>query len=762
MDKTDQTQGENDPLANEMPRSPSDIADRGAHSSAAIHKDSGYSRTQSDLPPGDSPGGAKIATAAADEGEGSTPFDKTVHVENLRNTDWLISKASSIYTESTTYLETNITDTWERNLAHFNSEHSDKSQKNPKRSRLFRPKTRAMIKKSEAAMTVAAFSTQDYVQISAQDPTNEVQNISAAITKNIMQYRLDNRMPWFQTVIGAWQDTKNYGICITHNYWNFELDMEIVPVFDDEGKPLRNEDGKLLGEQKPTILVDEMCCDNVPPENLRFDPMCDWRNPASSSPYLVYLHPMYASDVQKRMQVIDPKTGAAAWREYSLDQIVATARNNYDRTRQAREGDKRVNPADMGKDKENTTVWAHMNILRVNGKDYVYWTLGTELLLTQPIPLTQAYPHLRRGERPFTIGTATIETHRNYPAGDSQQMAGIQKEINTIANQRMDNVKLVLNKRYFVRRGGQVDLDALIRNTPGGGVMMNDTDRDVKTISTNDVTSSSYQEQDRLAMEADDLTGNFSQGSAQPNNNNAGSVGGLSLMHQDAGAVGDYGIRVFMETWMAPTLKQFVRMIHKFETDEVILALAAKQSSLWKKFSVSIVTDEILQQELVMKVDIGIGMTDPMRRVERLLFAIERTAQLPGMAERLKSTKISDEIFGTLGYRDGARFYMSDEEMKEAGVGSEPPPDVALKQQELEHRRADSEARNEREMRRLEMEAQLGFAKLALEKEITLEKLYRTLGIEEQKIKTQRDSVAVREANKIHELAFAQKNGKGI
>ena len=73
-----------------------------------------------------------------------------------------------------------------------------------------------------------------------------------------------------------------------------------------------------------------------------------------------------------------------------------------------------------------TTVWAHMNIMKVNGEDIVWWTLGTELVLTDPMKLTEAYPHLKEGQRPFTIGFSNIEAHKNYPASDNELAEGNQ------------------------------------------------------------------------------------------------------------------------------------------------------------------------------------------------------------------------------------------------------------------------------------------------------------------------------------------------
>ena len=68
----------------------------------------------------------------------------------------------------------------------------------------------------------------------------------------------------------------------------------------------------------------------------------------------------------------------------------------------------------------------------------------------------------------------------------------LQEEANDLQNQRMDNVKLVLNKRWFAKRGKNVDLPALVRNVPGRVVLMDDPAADVVENNWPDVTSSSF------------------------------------------------------------------------------------------------------------------------------------------------------------------------------------------------------------------------------------------------------------------------------
>jgi hypothetical protein len=462
--------------------------------------------------------------------------------------------------------------------------------------------------------------------------------------------------------------------------------------------------------------------------------------------------------------MLDPKTGQPVWKRHALGDLLATRRKNYDRTRQAREGRQRIDPADEQHGSAYTMLWAHMNIVNVNGEDILFWTMGTELLLTDPMPLHEAFPHLQRGERPFTVGFSTIEAFRNYPAGDVEQASGIQEEINIIANQRLDNVKLVLNKRYYVKRGSQVDLDALIRNVPGGGVMMNDPEKDVQTVDTRDVTGSSYQEQDRLSVELDELVGSFSQTSVQSNKNLNETVGGMEAMQSGAGAVQDYGLRVFFETWVEPTLRQLVRLEQRYETDEVILGLAKNRAQLYQRYGINEITDTLLMQELTVRVNVGVGNTDPQRRVEKLMFAVKNAAGLPQMAERLKSEDVADEIFGTLGYKDATRFFRNDQEQEQYSKENpqQPPMEMQIKMKEQEMHEKDNAARDRREIMKLEMTAQLGFAKLLLDRGMSHDEVMLKLGIEKMHDKTTRQTKALDNVVQLKEHTLRRETGAGV
>ena len=749
--------------------------------------DNGYSRTQGDLPvgaknisplpPTNGLGGMTVPDIAGglvgnemqsgevsseqDEGPGAPPSAKAVHM--MPNDEWCLTKAMDIYVNSRDYLEANVTLTWERSLHHFRSEHgpgTPYTRGDWRRARTFRPKTRANVKAQEAAHAQAAFSTADFLQVTAYDQSDPQQVISSHITKNLVQHRLSTApWNWFVTAQGAYQDTKVYGVCISHQYWMFEQVEEIVPAFDDSGLPIMGEGAHAntpMGYSEMRTVVDMPVCDLLPPECFLFDPMCDWRNPAQTSPYLCMMLGMYAGEVMQRMKKNDPKTGQPLWRHHAMSQILSTRQDNSDnRTRRAREGRRRVDPTMETAAQEYTIVWAHLNICREGGVDVAWWTLGTELMLTDPVPLSEMYPHLKPGERPFVVGFSVVEAHRNYPAGDVEQIAPLQTEINDIANQRLDNVRLVLNKRYFIRRGSQMDLDALMRNIPGGGVMTNDPEKDVQVVNTPDVTGSSYQEQDRLSSDLDELVGGFGAQAAQGAGKMVDRAGSLDAIQGAAGAVQDYSIKLFFSTWMEPVLRQFVKMEQMYETDEVVLATAAKQSPLWQRYGSSTVSDELLQHDLVTVVDVGMGNTDPVKRIQKLTFGLGAVMQLPDMARRVKSADVADEIMGALGYKDSARFFMNDQELQEhmkTTPPPPPPPEIAMKQAELQQRGQIEAARDKRETAQAAMDHEWRMGQLQHQTEQGHLKTMTQEAIADKKDKTMRDIGAAKESNRLAEV----------
>jgi hypothetical protein len=591
--------------------------------------------------------------------------------------NWL-DIASEAFTASTNYLDANWRKGWERNIALFQSRHPDGSKYNSTaykhRSRLFRPKTKSVVRKNEAAAAAAFFANVDVVQTEPENDGDPMQVASSELMNELLNYRLTKTIPWFMILMGAIQTAQVISFVASYQYWKYreKTSKQYEPVLDDLGEPLTNEEGSQYVRESESVEVveDKPCIELIPPENIRFDPGADWTDIVGSSPYIIRMVPMYVDDVRQMMKANDPKTGQPKWKEYSEGEI-RQAMVDYDTTRQQRENKRQDPKADNNAPmKEFEIVWCHENFVRINGEEMVYWTLGTQHLLTDPIPLKQAYFH---GERPIVIGYAVLEAFKAVPDSLVAIGAELQKEANETVNQRRDNVSLVLNKRYIVKRNAQVDIDSLLRNVPGAVTMANNPAEDVQEMNWPDVTGSAYQEQDRLNVDFDELTGNFSQGSVQTNRSLNETVGGMRLMAGGANQLTEYLLRTFVETWVEPVLGQLVKLEQAYETDVTVLGLAGGRAQLQQKYGVDQITDELLNQELTVRVNVGLGATDPQSRIGKFMLALKTYGETMAMIPDANPEAVRREIFALAGYKDGSRFFKDG-----------PPPAMQQMQQQMQ------------------------------------------------------------------------------
>lgn len=606
-------------------------------------------------------------------------MDDAIENENLaeevhEDDSWLI-KARDAFEQSTDWFDASIRANVEKSMAHFNNKHAPGSKYHSEsykyRAKGFRPKTRASIRRNEAAAATAFFSTADVVSITAENAEDAAQTVSAAVLTELLNYRLDDSVPWFLTLVGAYQDALNVGVAISHQYWDFEEEVKQFPVMDEMGAGIIGQDGEMQMQDARRILSDKPVIDVIAIENFRISPASDWRDPIGSTPYLVEMIPMFIGDVEAKMK-------SGEWIEHEESAIQQATSEQYDSIQAARDGKKRTDGRDVSHATSDfNTVWVHRNIIRDDGEDVIFYTLGTHLLLSEPVLLREQYKHLRHGERPYVMGYCMIEAHKSYPSGLNELTSSLQEEANDINNQRRDNVSLILNKRYFARRTANVDYKSLTRNVPGSVTLVDDINGDIRWDSPGEVTGSSYQEQDRINMDYDELAGAFSPGSIASNRQLGETVGGMNMLQGDANVLTEYQLRVFAETWAEPVLKQMVRMEQAYETDEIVLAIAGQRAQTLQKFGVSEISDAMLHGMVNVRVNVGFGATNPQQRIERLAKGLQAVGSFaPQIMQGLDGEQVVGEVFGALGYKDGKRFFPK--------LGQDQDPQIAQMQQSIQ------------------------------------------------------------------------------
>ncbi|MBF0131804.1 MAG: hypothetical protein HQL75_04350 [Magnetococcales bacterium] len=573
-------------------------------------------------------------------------------IPEIPDETWL-KLSQEAYEGSREWMERNLRRQWRRNLANFRSRHPDGSKYHSelykRRSSLFRPKTRNALRRNEAHAAAAFFQNSELVSLEPRDDGDLRQLASAEVFKEIIHHRLDKDIPWFQTLIGAFQDSMVHGICVSKQTWEYTEEMRTVEtvltdpmtgqvICDARGEPI------IHRRMEMVRVVDRPRIELLEPENIRLDAGSDWRDPIRSSPFVIHIIPMRLDEIKRKME--------GGWRSLDEEAILAAASETeaFNDSIQSQRQD-RIPDTGRRSIRAFSILNVHENFIRRDGQEWVFFTLGSKALLSDPVLVTEVYPH----GRPFVMGTCIIEAHRLYPAGLVELSQDLQSAINEVQNQRFDNVQLVLNKRYFARRGSGVDLKSLTRNVPGSVTMMTNPESDVVVHQTPDITTSAYEEQQLLNADFDSAIGTFDQGSVNVNRALNQTVGGMNILSADANLTTEYLLRVFVETWAEPVLRQLVKLEQHFETDEFILTMAGQRSPLVQRFGLNPIQDRLLEQELTVRINVGVGATNTQNRLERFLMGARTVSDLLGMSPDAK--QLVSEVFGLLGYKDGVRFY---------------------------------------------------------------------------------------------------------
>ena len=569
--------------------------------------------------------------------------------------------AQECYEASTNWVNSGKRQRWTDSLRAFQSLHPTDSKYYSRdygyRTNLYRPKTRAMVRKAEAQTAAAFFSNEDVVNIEPTDEDDPQQAASAELIKELLQYRLTRTIPWFLTLVGARQDCEVMGLCCSKQYWKYEEQNRRTvsePATDPHtGEELRGADGQV--QMRDTEIVDKIhdkpVIDLIAPENLRFEPGADWRNVVESSPYLIYQMPMYVDDIR---QMIDK----GEWFDVSESSLRSSSDLDDDTTRRAREpGRVPGKDHDAWKPRDFDICWVHENIIRWGGQDWQFWSVGEQAtLLTDPRPLKEVYLH---GLRPFTVGFVLVETHKTYPSSKVEIVKDLQRASNEDWNLRFDQMKLSLQPRQFVREGSGIEVIDVRTFIPGKVIMTQKPQEDVVWDRPPEPGAAAYQEQDRINLDFDELVGDFSNSSVQSSQLQQQSATGMHLMSGMASGLNEYELRVFAESYVEKVIYQLVKLEQAYETDEIVLEVCGKRAKLMQRYGVSHITDALLSEEANVKVNVGIGATNPTVKLQHFSAAAELIQKMfgPALALGINVEEVINEVFALAGYKDGARFF---------------------------------------------------------------------------------------------------------
>lgn len=591
----------------------------------------------------------------------------------------MLRLSQDAYSQAQTYHMTQFLPALTRSYRAFRNKHNEDSKylspEYRSRSKLFRPRTRSAVRRAMAQAGQALFSTGDVVNITAQNDLDPMQVVSASIKKELINYRLSresrrNGLDWYMNVMGAVQDAKIAGRCCAKMEWSYiERAAPVDADNDDDAGADMDADGDAgsAKPQKTVVIEDKPKITLFAPENVLISPNAHWINPAQSSNYVFLRHPMTPDDAMDFIAARAAK-GLEQWYPISESELKNHVKNGneYDTlaARSAREGGKDPHQLVSGK---FGLVWLHEVFMRYGGEDWVYWMLDNTIMLSEPIPVEEAYPE-QFGDRPVVIGYGSLEAHRAFPMSPVESWQPLQTEINDQSNLRIDHMKQVVAPPVKYVRGKKVDLTQIQRRGPNSLIGVENL-ADIETFQIPDVPQSAFVENTTLAQDFDDLAGAFNPiGTQQANRGTSETLGGMTMVANNTNTMGEFDLDVFVETFVGPVLNQIMKLEEYFESDEKLLMLVGERARLFERYGVDAITDKMLEAECVLTIKAGSAASaHPLQRIQKLGLAFKTATDV--LTPFVTTGKISpptpnvqeivSEIFGAADYQDGGeRFFI--------------------------------------------------------------------------------------------------------
>jgi hypothetical protein len=452
--------------------------------------------------------------------------------------------------------------------------------------------------------------------------------------------------------MGARQTSLMTGFCVSKQSWKLDLKRKGTETFIDDGE-----------ERERDVWVphiDRPDCQLIPPENCVIDPACDWTNPAQDSAYFIIKWPMRIDEIRRKQR--DPAQAV----EQGLGGGAEVGRRGRDVAGGCNPPRARAGHRPLRRDQcrpNFDVIWVWESYIRTAGEDWTFISIGDKHMLTDPAPVEEVYPE-QGGERPLSFGYGSFEAFCIFPQAAVESWQMLQQEANDVRNLTLDAFKQNVMPVTKVVRGRQIDLDQLKRRGQGTSIMVNKPD-DVTWEKPPDVPQSAATLKQQLDIEFDDLAGQQNYGTVQDNNALGKTLGGLKLAAGAANAVQEFDIAVWVETWAENALNQIVRLEQYYESDPIVLGLCGDRAQLMEKHGISEITDDLLENNVTIRVNIGFGAGDPQQRLAKFNSAVQVALPMAQLDPRFKSGEFSvdseevfQEVFGGAGYRDGGKRFI--------------------------------------------------------------------------------------------------------
>ena len=165
------------------------------------------------------------------------------------------------------------------------------------------------------------------------------------------------------------------------------------------------------------------------------------------------------------------------------------------------------------------------------------------------------------GLLPFIMARYIPVQHELYGIGIPEVSEVLQEELNTVRNQRMDNVNLIINRMFIANKYADINFDQLV-SYPGNVILTNDVNA-IQPLDTRDITKSAYMEEEIIKRDIDNAVGEYeySRGALPPRKETAT---GIVRLQQAANVRFDTVVKMLEFTVIRHIAKMFLWLDYQF------------------------------------------------------------------------------------------------------------------------------------------------------------------------------------------------------
>lgn len=224
------------------------------------------------------------------------------------------------------------------------------------------------------------------------------------------------------------------------------------------------------------------------------------------------------------------------------------------------------------------------------------------------------------GQKPFIRIVDHLVPHEFYGIGEVEVLEGVQDVINAMTNQRIDNVRLLLNAMFMVDTQKVKDLREL-QMRPGGVISVSSADGRpldelVKRLDLGDVTSSAYTEvaeMERIAEKVTGTTGASTGADLLTGDNDTAT--GMAISAEQGGTRFTHKTRIAELTGYRKLVQHFGTIAQQFMPSELVVRVQGPEG----QFDFKKLTPEDIQGSFDYEIEpLSTTQTESMRQQQQL------------------------------------------------------------------------------------------------------------------------------------------------